>query len=282
MPRIPLLAAIGLCFALIPAFAQAAVIDADCTGTPYFNIQQAVTASNPGDVIVVHPDCANFPQAINIVGLNNLQIVGAEEPVYNYTGAYPVGPNQWPPGNPVIYDFGQSCIHIQNSNDISIASLLFEYCIDDGVTILNSNRITIQGLGIYAVGADGIAVRGSRDINISGNFLFGATFNNSSGIVVDASSDLVRIQNNRITKNINGIIMEGSRVHVLNNDVSANADVGIIVRSDQSTVTRNTVLNNASGVEIDFTAMPPDTCVVGNTTNNGIVPWATGCQGSNN
>ncbi|MEO1369772.1 MAG: right-handed parallel beta-helix repeat-containing protein, partial [Acidobacteriota bacterium] len=158
--------------------------------------------------------------------------------------------------------------------------LSFEYCVDDGVTILDSKRITIQGLTTYYVGADAIGVRNSHDVNLSGNFLFGAWNPGSWGISVDPASDLVRIQNNRITKNRNGILMEGRRVHVLNNDVSNNSDVGIRVASDESTVARNDTLNNGSGIGIDFTAMPPGTCVTGNDTNGTLVPFA-GCQSNN-
>ncbi|MEM1178152.1 MAG: right-handed parallel beta-helix repeat-containing protein [Acidobacteriota bacterium] len=272
-----LTAALGAALAAAPVDAQ---INVDCSGTPFSTIQQAVNIAGPGDVIVVEAGCSGIQQAINIVNKQDLQIVGADQPV-GIHGAYPVGPGQWPPSNPTYHHLGQSCVHIESSANISVTGLAFEYCVDDGVTIVNSSHVTIQGLTTYRVLADGIAVRGSFDVNLSGNFLFGATNPGSWGISVDPTSDFVRIQNNRVTKNWNGIRMRGRHLTVLNNDVSNNADVGILVESDSSTVARNSTLNNGSGVGIDFNAMPPGTCVIGNDTNGTLAPFA-GCQSQNN
>ncbi len=105
-----------------------------------------------------------------------------------------------------------------------------------------------------------------------------------AGIRVEQRGEHVNIQNNRVLKNRVGIHAEGRNVDIINNEVWSNTGTGIIVDNAWSKVSRNTVFNNGGGLvpQIDFNSQPPDTCLVGNRTNFGIVPWGAGCQEDNN
>ena len=269
-----------LAFAAVPS-ASAAVLTVDCNNGPYFAIQPAVTAANPGDVIAVHP-CGAYPNGFAVVGKDSIQIVGADG--MGAVGAYPVGSGINPLTSPLIYDNGATCVHIENSRNISVVGLALEGCIDNGVRIESSQRINIQGNSLYYAGAEGVAIHGSSDVTIAGNYLSGAQ--GAAGIRVYGSNRYIEVQNNRVLYNTkHGIHAEGFYVDLINNEISFNGGSGILVENFWSKVSRNTVLGNGSGLfpEVDYNSLIPSTCLVGNQTNFGIQPWlGGGCQDDNN
>jgi hypothetical protein len=267
--------------ALVPA-TQAAVLDVNCAGGTFLDVQSAVNAAAPGDVIVVQ--ACTYPNGFAILGKSDLQIVAADAPAGSF-GAFPVGRSINPPSSSMqMYDTTTTCVTIDSSQNISIVGLLLEACRGFGIEINGSDNIEIHGNALYYADRDGVSIAGSRHVTVSGNFLFGAVQPGQSGVSVDSGSALVRIHNNRIMKNAQGISMKGQYIDVINNEVAGNVGLGIYVASDSSTVARNHVQGNGSGLtpQIDFTALPLNTCVVGNDTNVGILPWAVGCQSDNN
>lgn len=263
--------------------ASAVVLDVNCASGTYLDVQSAVNAANPGDVIVVQ--ACSYPNGFVISGKTDLQIVAADLAV-GFFGAFPVGAGISLPTTPSqIYDNSGNCVTIDSSRNISIVGLLLEACRGYGFEITASENIELHGNWLFYADRDGVGLFGSRQVTLSGNFLFGAVLPNQWGVSVDSSSEFVRIHNNRIMKNFQGILMRGQYTDVINNEVSNNTRVGIHVASNSSTVARNRTLNNdngGAGVQIDFTTMPFNTCVVGNDTNVGILPWAVGCQSDNN
>ncbi len=270
-----------LAFAFVPA-AEAVTLTVDCgMGGGFLDVPSALTAANPFDVINVHP-CAAFNPGFQVIGMNNIQIVGAEA-ASGLTGAWAVGPGTNPINSPQFFDNNNDCIYIESSDRISIVGLLLEACAQNGIHIINSQRINIQGNAMYNNGGAGVLVRSSRDVTIAGNFISGASA--LAGVFVDSSSQFVDIQNNRILKNKTGVHARGLFVDITNNEVFGNVGSGIIVENDLSKISRNTVLQNGSGIfpQIDNSATLPDACLVGNETGGGIVPWMGGpCEVDNN
>lgn len=266
-------------FFLAPT-AEAAILEVDCNSGPYLTIQAAINASSPGDVVVVH-QCSTAYAGFSLVALQDLEIVGADVP-NGWIGAFSVGLGTSAPLNPMVAEPTSSCVHIEKSTDITITGLLLEPCSQNGFLIVDSSDIQIRGNWVASAGGDGVAIQRSEDIGISGNFLYGAAVRGRSGINIDSKSQAVEVQHNRVRNNWFGILMDGHRVDILNNDVTSNLSIGVLVTGLDGLVSRNTVLGNgnASTPQIDFNAQPPGTCVVGNDTNGGLVPL-TGCQAEN-
>ncbi len=282
MKHLPLVIAAILAVALVPcASAATHTVGAGCGGT-FTTIQAAVNAATPGDVVVVRP-CGVYTNGFIVSNKANIQIVGALGATPGLVGAYPVGDGINPFTTPQIFDNGATCVHIEDSRDISIVGLALESCIDNGFRIERSRRITIQGNSLYNAGADGMAVVDSRHVSITGNYLSGAL---GAGIrVFPGTNRFVTIQNNRVLFNSDvGIQAQSNRVDILNNEVFGNGGTGILVQNGRSKVSRNTVTGNGSGVwpQIDYNSLFPNTCLVGNETNGGIQPPAGGCRSDNN
>ena len=267
-----------LSLGLSAAPAEAVVLEVDCASGPYFTLQAAVNAASPGDVVLVHNCLSGYSSGASIVGKQDLRIVGADVPL-GWVGAFPVGLGISHPFQPLIYDNGNTCLEIEQSNDISVAGLILELCGQHGISIIESHDIQIDGNQIYSVGEHGVLVEGSSFVQITGNYLRGAKGEEFAGIFFDKGCRNGVAKHNRLEDNFFGIWLDGLLMDVINNQIENQADVGIYVFARSSTVSRNTVINNGS-TQIDFTAQPADTCVLGNETSGGLVP-TTGCQAGN-
>ncbi|MEO1366466.1 MAG: right-handed parallel beta-helix repeat-containing protein [Acidobacteriota bacterium] len=263
--------------------AQPQVHDVDCAAGPNFDIQQGVNAAADGEVVVVHPCVGGNYTAFSVIGRNNLQIVGADLGG-GFISAFQIGANASPPNAsvPLLDDPTSTCARISNSTNISIVGLHIETCGGRGFDIVNSDHISLHGNRTSFTNSEAVAVRNSTSVDIVGNRFRGAQL---YAIATDPNSRFVKIEANRISNNLAGILMQGSAIDVTNNEVRTNGTTGIAVLSTQSKVSRNWATGNA-GPQINFQNWSPgfENCVVGNWLGGlGLFPAmsASGCQAEN-
>ncbi|MEO1087355.1 MAG: right-handed parallel beta-helix repeat-containing protein, partial [Acidobacteriota bacterium] len=207
--------------------AQAQVHDVDCAAGPNFDIQQGVNAAANGDVVVVHPCVGGQYPAFSVVGRSNLQIVGADL-AGGFISAFTIGANTSPPNAsvPLLDDPSTTCVRIDNSTNISIVGLQIETCGNRAFEIINSDQISLHGNRASFTAAESVAVVNSSSVDIVGNRFRGAQF---YSITTDPSSSFVKIEANRVTNNLAGILMQGTAIDVTNNEVRNNGTTGIAV-----------------------------------------------------
>lgn len=240
--------------------ADAQIREVDCGGsTPYLDVNSALVGIAPGTTVLVHP--CSYNSGFSIVGLNDIQVVAADVPA-GMIGAYEVGLGTTPPAGPLFLEMSTSCVTIRESQRITIVGLDFEYCRNDGFTIVDSKEVLIDGNTVYKADGSGASVPNGFDIDLVGNH-----FRNAAryGVETTNGTAFLQITRNRLEGNNFGILMRGRYLKAVGNEIVKGEGTGIEVLSSFSHVSRNTVEEPFSGMpSIEYTIVTSATCVIGN------------------
>lgn len=215
---------------LIPAFSPMVAANPGVIHVPanYPTIQQAITAANPGDTILV--DAGTYPLE-NLTITKSITLIGASA------------------SSTVIDDAGRGHgILIKQTSGVSISQITIENPrgVANEITVLASFDVVIKNNIIQttvASSANGVSVVNSTRVTIRGNTITG----NSNGIDVEGGFSNT-IQTNMISTNgATGIFLSGSQGNQVKNNLLQNSQVGLEVwdNSTGNTIFRNNVTQNS-------------------------------------
>jgi nitrous oxidase accessory protein NosD len=275
-----------------PRGADAAILQVDCLGGPFFNINAAVAAAVPGDTIVVHVCFAapgTYPPFAVGGGLSSVRIVAADA-FLPYVGAQRLGVTATVAGfaPPVIVDgtgVAGPCASVTGATDIEITGFWLRNCGTHGVQVLSSDHVSITGNRIEATAQAGIRVSdtGYEDVRVVGNLVYHAA---RAGIALMGGNHLYVTDNTVLGAGREGIYVDvpATAVELVNNNVTGGQKEGIFLRNAQGLIARNTSTANLVGggaCEINLDPLSAANSVVGNLTN-GVAPgWICGALGAN-
>lgn len=214
----------------IPVFSPTVAANPGVIHVPanYPTIQQAITAANPGDTILV--DAGTYPLE-NLTITKSITLIGASA------------------SSTVIDDAGRGHgILIKQTSGVSISQITIENPrgVANEITVLASFDVLIKNNIIQttvASSANGVSVVNSTRVTIRGNTITG----NSNGIDVEGGFSNT-IQTNAISTNgATGIFLSGSQGNQVKNNLLQNSQVGLEVwdNSTGNTIFRNNVTQNS-------------------------------------
>jgi hypothetical protein len=269
--------------------AEAAVLQVDCLGGPFLNVNAALAAAVPGDTIVVHVCFAApgwYPPFNVAAPLTQVRIVAADA-FLPYVGAQLLGVTAVPAGfaPPVIIDgtgVGGPCATVMNAVDIEITGFWFRNCNSHGVLVQNSDHVSITGNRVEATAQGGIrlAAAGHQDLRVVGNLVYHA---GGDGIALVGGTRLYVTDNTVLGTGQHGIMAGTAPIslELVNNSVTNSTLEGIYVRSGLGLIARNTSTLGGGACDINLVAPAAGNNVVGNSTN-GVIPGAIcGALGAN-
>ena len=239
-------------------------------GTP---IQDAITAANDGDVIVLAP--GNYNEEVTISGFHKLTITGAGPGVTTIDGT----------GLILIDDL----VSIIDSELITIKNCTIDGAgiITHDIAVTNSDKVTIMNCivesaasGIYSLQSNWLTVKSCTLKNNTGYGIYNSMVSNlkilASNITTNGTGILLSsCRNSLITKNLitynttNGFLNFNSKSTVLKqNRVSGNGDIGVFQSCwglNANVYSKNVITENGShGVYIER-GLPT---FIGNTITN--------------
>lgn len=264
MKRHTLFIAIALLMSLILATGAFAIVR--CVGDPrpagclYFTIQEAVNASNPGDIIVVNPGV--YYENVYI-GKNNLTVQGGRTRLlYGKLSITAVKPEEVVvDARPQFETCSGPAFHIDYANNITISSLTTRHACEGmgyGYAENGGYNSNIYSTGdftkidkVYSLSAEGSGV----DINNEGNKTASVTAN---GYCLNAPPGSAIVQGCVIAGNqgYNALAIHSNNAVIATNTIMNNAG-GIFVQGCKPTVNQNLIRQNARNVYEDSL----DSCV---------------------
>jgi hypothetical protein len=251
LQKLGIVLVLGLVFAL-PG--HAAVLVVNCSSGPYFDIDAAVAASNPGDTIAVQYCGSPYP-GTTIAGVKDLHVVAVEP---SGAAAEGVGVNMLPPVT--IEEPSAPCVVIDSSIDVSFLGFSLEKCDGEGFYVESSEHVVIEGNRIKKSLYAGVRGAGSYNLQVTGNHVIAT---GEMGI------DFIDVKGSLVADNLvdsvatDGIHLDGGGwVKVFNNQVYGSGDRGIaIVSGDAHRTERNSVTGSGAddiecsgGADVDLIA----------------------------
>jgi len=278
--RLAILSSVFFCFNTAPAFARTLVVDndgAECPQAEYTTIQQAVTAAEAGDKILV---CPGLYTGTVLVDKPNLRIEAQAAPgevVLQGTGA--VGELGFVLLNTTsvvlqgftVQGFGRAQIRIQGGSGNTVRkNVTRNAAVNDGIQVTSSSANLVEQNTSYGNRQDGIFVGRITDIVFepaSDNIIrHNETLNNRFGINLNGSGPGNVIFGNRSHDNaqrgiVNAALSHGNAIeynHVFANGLTpipgvAGVGVGINVLNSNLVTVRNNRAegNGASGITLN-------------------------------
>lgn len=209
----------------------------DTNGTCH-DIQTAVDAvTGDGYTIQIDPGSYHVPSTVNVAGKTNLTITGNPQ---SGNGAAVVN---FTPGNGwgFLFDNTSGSIQWMTIQGGSSNGML---------SIKNSNTFSVGYININSQSSHTVDIQGSSNVSI-----FNTEIQSSAGGLEIATSSNINIANNKIHDTANAISIQNSgAVQVNSNLVYNNREYALRINdSHDLQISRNTFVNNASGVELAYT-----------------------------
>lgn len=261
---------------LFAASSQAAILTVDCLDGPFTDIQDAISAAQSSDTVLVEAceDAAYSP--FSIVGKDDLHVVGNDSPATGTQaglGGLP-RPSLRPPVT-IDGDGGFQCVVVQNSDGVSIEGLTITNCGFHAIEVLSSFDVTVMRSRIEG-GLESIRDQGSRRSRYIENVFVDGLFS----IFLDGSEALVA-RNLILRDQATGINVLNEGNHLLGNEIRGSRREAIIDQGDGSRIERNRCLGNlvdGGQGEIVLNSGSSNAQVVANVTGDRIADFGTGTE----
>ncbi len=257
-------ATIGVAALGVGTPAWAGTLTVDCVAGPLFTIDLALTASAPGDTIVVL-ECPVGHAPFTVLAKSDLRIVGADS-ANGVVGAFPTGVG-FLHASPVFVDGSAgTCATIDSSTDITIANLRFENC-DVAISEVSGARNTMHGLAINFPTGVGYLADGPQGSVFAGNLILKP---GGGGVRIKDTVDQLVFDNRILQSYSDGIeLIDDANTSVLNNQIVAALGDGISASgSSDPAIDLNDTTAVGSGVLVDVATELGE--VVGNDAGGSV------------
>lgn len=236
-------------------------VDDDWSGADFSMIQDAINASDHGDIIYVY----NGTYRESVIVNASVSLIGNGTESVTIEGSDSDDAFRVIASDVVIKDISvvngtEHGISIMNTSHVTIQNCNSTFNYLSGMRILNSTDVSVRNCSIFDNG-DGLIIRNSSDVEILNNVIYanlGPGGVDNDGIRLEAGSSDIRIQNNIIYSNYYGVDIKDiypssiDNITVRNNMIILHfADGFRASHLSHSEIRNNTIWNNFdSGIHL--------------------------------